>query len=77
MGTDLLYRWKRGTQVWSGGTRAVGEHSGADDLRALQRKNAQLRMDNGIFKKSTPDVISGGIFMGDVIAERSETDCTQ
>ena len=51
--TDLLYRWKRGTQVGSGGTRgAVGECSGADDLRALQRENAQLRMENDILKKA-------------------------
>jgi transposase-like protein len=50
--TDLLYRWKRGTQVGSGGTRAVGEGSGADDLRALQRENAQLRMENDILKKA-------------------------
>ena len=51
--TDLLYRWKRGTQVGSGGTRAVGECSGADDLRALQRENAQLRMENDILKKAS------------------------
>ena len=50
--TDLLYRWKRGTQVGNGGTRAVGECSGADDLRALQRENAQLRMENDILKKA-------------------------
>ena len=52
MSTDLLYRWKRVTQVGSGGTRAVGECSGADDLRALQRENAQLRMENDILKKA-------------------------
>lgn len=50
--TDLLYRWRRGTQVGSEGRRAVGEHSGADDLRALQRENAQLRMENDILKKA-------------------------
>jgi len=50
--TDLLYRWRRGTQVGSEGRRAVGEHSGADDLRALLRENAQLRMENDILKKA-------------------------
>jgi transposase len=50
--TDLLYRWRRGTQVGSEGKRAVGEHSGADDLRALTRENAQLRMENDILKKA-------------------------
>lgn len=32
--------------------RAVGERSGADDLRALLRENAQLRMENDILKKA-------------------------
>ena len=50
--TDLLYRWRRGTQVGSEGKRAVGEHSGADDLRKLTRENAQLRMENDILKKA-------------------------
>ncbi len=49
---DLLYRWKRETQVGSEGMRAVGERSGADDLRALLRENAQLRMENDILKKA-------------------------
>ena len=50
--TDLLYRWRRGTQVGSAGTRAVGGRSEADDLRALRRENAQLRMENDILKKA-------------------------
>ena len=50
--TDLLYRWKRGTQVGSEGTRAVGERPEADDLRELRRENAQLRMENDILKKA-------------------------
>lgn len=50
--TDLLYRWKRGTQVGSEGTRAVGERPEADDLRALRRENAQLRTENDILKKA-------------------------
>ena len=50
--TDLLYRWRRDTLVGSEGMRAVGEYSGADDLRALQRENAQLRMENDILKKA-------------------------
>ena len=32
--------------------RAVGERSGADDLRALLRENAQLRMANDILKQA-------------------------
>jgi transposase-like protein len=32
--------------------RAVGERPEADDLRALRRENAQLRMENDILKKA-------------------------
>ena len=52
LSTDLLYRWRRGAQVGSEGTRAVDERSEADDLRALRRENAQLRMENDILKKA-------------------------
>ena len=45
----LLYRWKRETQVGSEGLRAVGERFESDDLRALLRENAQLRIENDIF----------------------------
>ena len=50
--SDLLYSWRRGAQVGSAGTRAVGERAEADDLRALRRENAQLRMENDILKKA-------------------------
>lgn len=52
LSTDLLYRWKRGAQVGSEGMRAVGERPEADDLRALRREVAQLRMENDILKKA-------------------------
>lgn len=54
LSTDLLYRWRRvlPAQGGSAGTRAAGERSEADDLRALRRENAQLRMENDILKKA-------------------------
>ena len=50
--SDLLYSWRRSAQVGSEGMRAGGESSEADDLRALRRENAQLRMENDILKKA-------------------------
>jgi transposase len=50
--SDLLYSWRRSAQVGSVGMRAGGELSEADDLRALRRENAQLRMENDILKKA-------------------------
>lgn len=35
--TDPLYRWRRGAQVGSAGTRAVGERAEADDARSAGR----------------------------------------
>ena len=48
----LLYRWRRGTQVGSAERQAEGETLGADDLRALRRENASLRVENDILKKA-------------------------
>ena len=50
--TNLLYSWRAGSQVASGGPGAVGEQPGADDLRALRRENALLRQENDILKKA-------------------------
>jgi transposase len=53
--TNLLYRWKQdaqSSQVGSVGPRAGGEWDGADDLRALRRENALLKMENDILKKA-------------------------
>jgi len=52
--SDLVYRWRRERerQVGSAGTRAVGERPGADDLPALLRENARLRVENDILKKA-------------------------
>jgi transposase len=53
--SNLLYRWKQDTQsaqVGSAGPRAEGEGAGADDLRALRRENALLKMENDILKKA-------------------------
>lgn len=53
---NLLYRWKQDSQgvpqVGSAGPRAEGEAAGADDLRALRRENALLKMENDILKKA-------------------------
>jgi transposase len=56
--SNLLYNWRQqaqraqGTQVGSAGSRAAGERSQADDLRALRRENALLRQENDILKKA-------------------------
>jgi len=55
IGSNLLYKWKQdaqGAQVGSGGPRAAGEGSAADDLRSLRRENAHLKMENDILKKA-------------------------
>ena len=52
---NLLYRWRLDSQSAQGGSaglRAVGEETGADDLRALRRENALLRQENDILKKA-------------------------
>jgi transposase len=53
--SNLLYKWRQdsqGAQVGSAGPRAEGEEAGADDLRALRRENALLKMENDILKKA-------------------------
>jgi transposase len=56
IGSGILYRWvsegSQGAQLGSAGVRAVGEEAGADELRALQRENANLRLENDILKKA-------------------------
>ena len=52
-----IYRWaseltKDGAEVGSGGLGAVGAEPVADELSALRRENARLRMDNDILKKA-------------------------
>ena len=52
----VLYAWLRqesaSAQLGSGGTRAVGERSAADELRRLRRENANLKLENDILKKA-------------------------
>ena len=53
--SNLLYSWRhssQGAQLGSGGARAVGERSGADELRTLRRENTLLRQENDILKKA-------------------------
>jgi len=53
--SNVLYRWRQdsqGAQGGSAGPRAEGEGAGADDLRALRRENALLKMENDILKKA-------------------------
>lgn len=53
--TNLLYSWKqssRRAQVGSAGPRAAGEGDGEDDLRAMRRELARLRVENDILKKA-------------------------
>ena len=55
IGSNLLYKWQRdsrGSQVGSGESGAAGERSAADDLRALRRENALLKVENDILKKA-------------------------
>lgn len=53
--SDLLYSWRRSAR---GGGEALAvarqrdQAGAADDLRALRRENAQLRMENDILKKA-------------------------
>jgi transposase len=55
--TCNIYRWvsqvtKDGAQLGSAGLAAVGVEPVADELRALRRENARLKMDNDILKKA-------------------------
>ena len=53
--TNLLYSWKQASQraqLGSAGPRAAGERDAADELRALRREVARLRVDNDILKKA-------------------------
>jgi len=52
----VLYAWVRqeneSAQLGSGGSRAVGERSAADELRRLRREIANLKLENDILKKA-------------------------
>lgn len=52
----VLYGWvRKGSQsveLGSEGLGAVGEQSGADELRRLRRENATLKLENDILKKA-------------------------
>lgn len=50
--SNLLYRWRQDAKGVGAGPRAEGEGAGADDLRALRRENALLKMENDILKKA-------------------------
>ncbi len=53
--SNLLYSWRhdaQGAQLGSGGARAVGECSVADELRALRREATLLRQENNILKEA-------------------------
>ena len=56
IGTSILYRWVRqGAQpvpLGSGGLRAAGEESTADELRRLRREISHLKLENDILKKA-------------------------
>ena len=52
---NLLYSWKQASQraqVGSEGPRAEGERDAADELRALRRELARLKIENDILKKA-------------------------
>lgn len=52
---SLLYSWKQASQrpqVGSEGPRAEGEQDAADELRALRRELARLKVENDILKKA-------------------------
>ncbi len=52
---SLLYSWKQASQrpqVGSEGLRAEGEQEAADELRALRRELARLKVENDILKKA-------------------------
>jgi transposase len=53
--TNLLYSWKqalRRTQGNSGTSRTTMDMEGPDDLRAMRRELARLRVENDILKKA-------------------------
>lgn len=52
---SLLYCWRQASQrpqVGSEGPRAEGERDVADELRALRRELARLKVENDILKKA-------------------------
>ena len=56
IGTSILYGWiRKGSQpghLGSGGLRAVGEESAADEVPRLRREIANLKLENDILKKA-------------------------
>lgn len=56
IGSDLIYRWRRdqaqSVQGGSSGEGAVGDRAAADELRALRREVADLKVENDILKKA-------------------------
>ena len=53
--TNLLYSWKQASQrpqAGSGGPQAEGGRDAADELRALRRELARLKVENDILKKA-------------------------
>jgi len=56
IGSGILYRWvgklSEGVELGSGGLRAGGEETAADELNALRRENARLKIENDILKKA-------------------------
>lgn len=56
IGSNMLYRWMKqqgqSALVGSGGPGAAGGRSEADELRALRKENAHLKMENNILKKA-------------------------
>ena len=52
---NLLYSWRLASQRAQGGSEgphAAGERDAADELRALRRELARLKMENDILKKA-------------------------
>jgi transposase len=52
---NLLYAWRnaaQGTQDGSAGPQAEGARDAADELRALRRELARLKVENDILKKA-------------------------
>jgi transposase len=49
---NLLYSWRQASQGGSEGPQAEGERDAADELRALRREMARLKMENDILKKA-------------------------
>ena len=56
IGSGILYRWvgklSESAEGGSAGPRAVGEEPAADELGALRRENARLKLENDILKKA-------------------------